>query len=127
MGSPRRTPEPYGRASPDAGRRRGSISNLVDRRNSLSERRGSLGIPARKFTPGKSPLASPNHTKMYSSSPRMTESREIKIERAPDIQRLASEARRLSMGGGALADSRRGSLANEEQALNRRASQDVSQ
>merc|ERR1711953_1232464 len=73
MGSPRRTPEPYGRASPDAGRRRGSISNLVDRRNSLSERRGSLGIPARKFTPGKSPLASPNHTKMYSSSPRSNE------------------------------------------------------
>jgi len=121
--SPRRTPEPYGRASPDANRRRGSISNLVDRRNSLSERRGSLGIPARKFTPGKSPLASPNHTKMYSSSPRTTESREIKIERDPDIERLASEARRLSMGGGALTDSRRGSLANEEQALNRRASE----
>merc|ERR1711963_1077997 len=121
--SPRRTPEPYGRASPDANRRRGSISNLVDRRNSLSERRGSLGIPARKLTPGKSPLASPNHTKMYSSSPRMTESREIKIERDPDIERLASEARRLSMGGGALTDSRRGSLANEEQSLNRRASE----
>lgn len=121
--SPRRTPEPYGRASPDANRRRGSISNLVDRRNSLSERRGSLGIPARKFTPGKSPLASPNHTKMYSSSPRTTESREIKIERDPDIERLASEARRLSMGGGVLTDSRRGSLANEEQALNRRASE----
>jgi len=121
--SPRRTPEPYGRASPDANRRRGSISNLVDRRNSLSERRGSLGIPARKFTPGKSPLASPNHTKMYSSSPRTTESREIKIERDPDIERLASEARRLSMGGGSLTDSRRGSLANEEQALNRRASE----
>merc|ERR1719249_145356 len=53
----------------------------------------------------------------------MTESREIKIERDPDIERLASEARRLSMGGGALTDSRRGSLANEEQALNRRASE----
>lgn len=123
--SPRRTPEPYGRPSPDATRRRGSITNLVDRRNSLSERRGSLGIPARKFTPGKSPLASPNHTKMFSSSPR-TESREIKIERDPDIERLASEARRLSMGGsmgGGITDSRRGSLASEDAALNRRASE----
>ena len=119
--SPRRTPEPYGRGSPDSNRRRGSISNLVDRRNSLSERRGSLGIPARKFTPGKSPLASPSNHKMYGSSPHT--SREIKIERDPDIERLASEARRLSMGGGVLTDSRRGSLANEEQAMNRRASE----
>lgn len=116
--SPRRTPEPYGRASPDTNGRRGSIG-LADRRSSLSERRGSLGIPARKFTPGKSPLASPNNYKssssnMYSSSPR--------IERDPDIERLASEARRLSMGGGVLAD-RRGSSANEDQILNRRASE----
>lgn len=116
--SPRRTPEPYGRASPDTNGRRGSIG-LADRRSSLSERRGSLGIPARKFTPGKSPLASPNNYKssssnMYSGSPR--------IERDPDIERLASEARRLSMGGGVLAD-RRGSSANEDQILNRRASE----
>lgn len=114
--SPRRTPEPYGRASPDTNGRRGSIG-LADRRSSLSERRGSLGIPARKFTPGKSPLASPNNYKssnMYSISP--------KIDRDPDIERLASEARRLSMGGGVLAD-RRGSTANEEQMLNRRASE----
>jgi len=117
--SPRRTPEPYGRASPDTNGRRGSIG-LADRRNSLSERRGSLGIPARKFTPGKSPLASPNNYKssnMYSGSPR-----EIRIERDPDIERLASEARRLSMGGGVLTD-RRGSSANEDQILNRRASE----
>merc|ERR1711936_1506012 len=108
--SPRRTPEPYGRASPDTNGRRGSIG-LADRRSSLSERRGSLGIPARKFTPGKSPLASPNNYKsanMYSVS--------------PGIERLASEARRLSMGGGVLTD-RRGSSANEEQMLNRRASE----
>jgi hypothetical protein len=93
----------------------------VDRRNSLSERRGSLGIPARKFTPGKSPLASPNHSVKMPIE--RIGSREIKIERDPDIERLASEARRLSMGGGILTDSRRGSLANEEQALNRRASE----
>ena len=117
------------RASPDSGRRRGSI-NLVDRRNSLSERRGSLGIPARKSTHGKSPLASPspNHTKMYSTSGSREikierDSREIRIERDPDIERLASEARRLSMGGGVLTDGRRGSLAQEEQPLNRRVSE----
>jgi len=117
--SPRRTPEPYGRASPDTNGRRGSIG-LADRRSSLSERRGSLGIPARKFTPGKSPLASPNN---YKSSPsNMYSSGSPRIERDPDIERLASEARRLSMGGGVLAD-RRGSSANEDQILNRRASE----
>jgi len=117
--SPRRTPEPYGRASPDTNGRRGSIG-LADRRSSLSERRGSLGIPARKFTPGKSPLASPNNYK--SSSSNMYSSGSPRIERDPDIERLASEARRLSMGGGVLAD-RRGSSANEDQILNRRASE----
>ena len=117
--SPRRTPEPYGRASPDTNGRRGSIG-LADRRSSLSERRGSLGIPARKFTPGKSPLASPNNYK--SSTSNMYSSGSPRIERDPDIERLASEARRLSMGGGVLAD-RRGSSANEDQMLNRRASE----
>lgn len=86
--SPRRTPEPYGRGSPDPSR--------GDRRSSnAAERRGSLGIPARKFTPGKSPLASPhNYSRQSAGSPR--------IERDPDIERLASEARRLSLGGAAL-------------------------
>lgn len=108
--SPRRTPEPYSRASPET--RRGSIG-LVDRRSSFGERHNNLGIPSRKFTPGKSPLASPSNN--------ITTYREIKIERDPDIERLANEARRLSMGGNLM--ERRGSNAVEVQNLNRRASE----
>jgi len=115
--SPRRTPEPFNRASPETGNRRGSIG-LVDRRNSFGERRGSLGIPARKVTHGKSPLASPNNTI----------TRIIKIERDPDIERLASEARRLSMGGGLGMGMGGGSAGNERRgsnadSINRRDSQ----
>merc|ERR1719445_537153 len=60
--SPRRTPEPFGRGSPEPnGGRRGSIG--------LAEaRRTSGGIPARKFTPSKSPLASPYNYKQNSAS-----------------------------------------------------------
>ena len=105
--SPRRTPEPFGRASPEPNGRRGSIG-LVDRRS-------SLGIPARKFTPSKSPLASPHNYKTYSSSS------SPRIEKDPDIERLASEARRLSMGGAALSE-RRGSSAAPEDSVGRRAS-----
>ena len=108
--SPRRTPEPYSRASPET--RRGSIG-LVDRRSSFGERHNNLGIPSRKFTPGKSHLASPSNN--------ITTYREIKIERDPDIERLANEARRLSMGGNLM--ERRGSNAVEIQNLNRRASE----
>ena len=104
--SPRRTPEPFGRASPEPNGRRGSIG-LVDRRS-------SLGIPSRKFTPSKSPLASPHNYKTYSPSPR--------IEKDPDIERLASEARRLSMGGAALAERRGSSAAPEDYSVGRRAS-----
>merc|ERR1712012_668482 len=105
--SPRRTPEPFGRASPDSTGRRGSIG--------LADRRNSHGIPARKFTPSKSPLASPYNYK---------HSNNIRIDKDPDIERLASEARRLSMGGSALANERRGSsVANEDALLNRRASE----
>ena len=115
--SPRRTPEPFNRASPDASARRGSIGLGLDRRNSFGERRGSLGIPARKFTPGKSPLASPSNSKIIPITRNISISR---IDKDPDIERLALEARRLSMGGGHLAD-RRGSTDN--QSINRRASE----
>merc|ERR1712012_844766 len=128
--SPRRTPEPFGRASPDSTGRRGSIG--------LADRRNSHGIPARKFTPSKSPLASPYNYKHSNNS------NNIRIDKDPDIERLASEARRLSMGGSALANERRGSnaatnerrgsnvtanerrgssVANEDALLNRRASE----
>ena len=106
--SPRRTPEPFGRASPEPNGRRGSIG-LVDRRS-------SLGIPSRKFTPSKSPLASPHNYKTYSTSPGP------RIEKDPDIERLASEARRLSMGGAALAERRGSSAAPEDYSVGRRAS-----
>ena len=109
--SPRRTPEPYGRGSPEPNGRRGSLG-LVDRRS-------SLGIPSRKFTPSKSPLASPHNYKNYNNT---SSNRSSRIEKDPDIERLASEARRLSMGGAALAE-RRGSSAAPEESLSRRASE----
>merc|ERR1712012_132119 len=103
--SPRRTPEPFGRASPDSTGRRGSIG--------LADRRNSHGIPARKFTPSKSPLASPYNYKHSNNinSNSSNSSSNIRIDKDPDIERLASEARRLSMGGSALANERRGSNA----------------
>lgn len=107
--SPRRTPEPFGRGSPEPNGRRGSIG-LVDRRS-------SLGIPSRKFTPSKSPLASPHNYKNYSSGI------SSRIEKDPDIERLASEARRLSMGGGALAERRGSSAAPDDHSLVRRTSE----
>jgi len=107
--SPRRTPEPYMRASPDSN---GYRNIPIDRRTSISERRGSLGIPARKFTPGKSPLASPHNT-----SRNGTLGSTIKIDKDPDIERLASEARRLSMGTSSMNDKR------DENSLNRRTSE----
>jgi len=107
--SPRRTPEPFGRGSPEANGRRGSIG--------LADRRNSHGIATRKFTPSKSPLASPYN---YKSSASSTNPR---IDKDPDIERLASEARRLSMGGAALADRRGSSVATEDPSLNRRASE----
>jgi len=107
--SPRRTPEPFGRGSPEPNGRRGSIG-LVDRRS-------SLGIPSRKFTPSKSPLASPHNYKNYSSGI------SSRIEKDPDIERLASEARRLSMGGGALAERRGSSAAPDDHSLGRRTSE----
>ena len=86
--SPRRTPEPYGRGSPEAnGGRRGSIG--------LAEaRRTSGGIPARKFTPSKSPLASPYNYKQNSasslslgSSPRIDKA-QLRFERHPCVHKL---------------------------------------
>ena len=117
--SPRRTPEPYGRGSPETNGRRGSIGLAEARRN-------SHGIPARKFTPSKSPLASPYKHSASSSSLSLGSS--PRIDKDPDIERLASEARRLSMGGAALAEvqamGRRGSsVAAEEGRLNRRSSE----
>merc|ERR1712012_1414381 len=139
--SPRRTPEPFGRASPDSTGRRGSIG--------LADRRNSHGIPARKFTPSKSPLASPYNYKHSNNINNINSNinnnrSNIRIDKDPDIERLASEARRLSMGGSALANERRGSnaatnerrgsnvtanerrgssVANEDALLNRRASE----
>merc|ERR1719420_1508778 len=107
--SPRRTPEPFGRGSPEANGRRGSIG--------LADRRNSHGIATRKFTPSKSPLASPYN---YKSSASSTNPR---IDKDPDIESLASEARGLSMGGAALADRRGSSVATEDPSLNRRASE----
>ena len=83
------------------------------------DRRSSLGIPARKFTPSKSPLASPHNYKTYSTT---TTSPSTRIEKDPDIERLASEARRLSMGGAALAERRGSSAAPEDFSGGRRAS-----
>ena len=111
--SPRRTPEPFGRGSPESNGRRGSIG--------LADRRNSHGIPSRKFTPSKSPLASPHNYKHTASSSSLAGS--PKIDKDPDIERLASEARRLSMGGAALADRRGSSAAPDEGMLNRRASE----
>ena len=119
--SPRRTPEPGlgygGRNSPEANGRRGSIG--------LADRRNSHGLPSRKFTPSKSPLASPYNYKHSAASGAASSS--LKIDKDPDIERLASEARRLSMGGAALAAEQgwRGSsvAADPDLALNRRASE----
>jgi len=110
--SPRRTPEPFGRGSPESNGRRGSIG--------LTDRRNSHGLPARKFTPSKSPLASPHNYKHTSNS---SLSGSPRIDKDPDIERLANEARRLSMGGAALADRRGSSAAPDEGILNRRASE----
>lgn len=112
--SPRRTPEPYSRASPEAGYGGGRFSVGHVQRD-IQDHGHSLGVPGRKFTPGKSPLASPNNTINARNTTRY-----IKIERDPDIERLANEARRLSMGGAHLAD-RRGLTDNQN--LNRRASE----
>ena len=44
------------------------------------DRRSSLGIPSRKFTPSKSPLASPHNYKNYSSGI------SSRIEKDPDCE-----------------------------------------
>ena len=92
------------RNSPDShvSGRRGSGVGVEPRRASLTvpERRGSLGTsPMGRRTPGRSPLASPGQTR--SASRTMMSGPEVKIDKDPDMTKLAQEARRLSMGGGA--------------------------
>ncbi len=93
------------RASPDYGVRRSSAAHVEPRRTSLTvpERRGSSGHSpmGRRVTPGRSPLASPRLASKITGG-------DVRIEKDPDMTKLAQEARRLSMGtGGAGNGSRR--------------------
>eukprot|EP00096_Caligus_rogercresseyi_P016799 TRINITY_DN977_c0_g1_i3.p1 TRINITY_DN977_c0_g1~~TRINITY_DN977_c0_g1_i3.p1 ORF type:complete len:554 (-),score=139.76 TRINITY_DN977_c0_g1_i3:492-2153(-) len=111
--SPRqaRTPETrrrssVSRASPDT---TGCLMHDPNRRGSLSngDRRSSLTIPERRgsgaFIPPRSPRGNRvNHGKSPLASPRTSRSNlsiSKPIEKDPDVNKLISEARRLSMGG----------------------------
>ncbi len=102
-GTPELRRSSMNRGSPDRpgmiGARRTSgaavAAGIVEpRRTSLTvpERRGSASSPMGRRTPGKSPLASPRQPRSHITGG------DVRIEKDPDMTRLAQEARRLSMG-----------------------------
>ncbi len=93
----RSSPDSHGAAAAAAaagGRRTSGGVAVEPRRASLTvpERRGSAGSPTGRRTPGRSPLASPGQARSQITGG------DVKIEKDPNMTRLAQEARRLSMG-----------------------------